>query len=295
VEPRIILPETLARAPIRGIAFGFPLFALLLCVFELWLGIAAYVGMLIVTVPLGLSFATTGSYTSSQMRRQFRVGQAVFFGVFGVLLSSAPFLILRLVGDDTPSLFVRRSSLIGGFVYLICTALLAAFLWRRIIREERIKLDAVAATMIDAKRSTWDDPITDAYDDNSRRSPESSKPLLLVALGMGLLPVIAAYLKTDVQDVRLGGLLVLSPIGLFVFLRMLPDEIRTEYLFRALQKHEATTGQTLTYAGMKQVNAVRAKTWLGRRFGPPATADVTARRPRRKQVAAAHTDGERTE
>jgi hypothetical protein len=132
--------------------------------------------------------------------------------------------------------------------------------------------------MIDSKAGTWRFPPSDVLDAYGSRSSRSSGPLLWVALGLGMLPVIAALLKTDVQNVRLGALLVLSPIGLVVLLRMLPDEIRTEYLFRELRRYEATAGQELAYAHMDRVDNLRRKTWLGRRFGSP---DETVQKPKR--------------
>jgi hypothetical protein len=105
-----MLPESLAAAPMRGVGVGPPVCATLLCIFDTWFGIGCAVCCAAVTFRLGFRLATRSRYTTIEMLRHFRSGQFVFFGVFGVLASSLPLLIITDTGDGIPS-HIRWSSL----------------------------------------------------------------------------------------------------------------------------------------------------------------------------------------
>ncbi len=275
MDVRFPSPSFIVNKPILRIGLLQPLAALLLCTFDTRLGIAFATVLALITVPYSIHVATRARFTLTDMQVNLWLTRVSLFGSLGLTFSGVPILILLANGDGVPIPEARHTAFLGSVAFLISLVLVVSYAFARLLPREEPALALIAAEMVAPKDRGWEEPELDIVG----ASPKDSRRYMWVAyLVMGMLPVAAAWLNRDVQDVRMGVTLVLAPVIVVMLLSMVPKEVRTHRVLSLLRQHELSAGHTFHYAHLDQIHESRAQTWLGRRFGANATVQSKRRR-----------------
>jgi hypothetical protein len=280
MEIRLPSPSLIVNKPILRIGVLQPAFALLLCIFDTWLGIVFALMFAIIAIPFSIRMATQAVFTLTDMRVNLWMTRVSLWGSLGFTFAGFPVLILLAQGEGMPTPAERHTALLGAAAFLISVALVITYVRKIVLPRQEPMLALIAADMVAPSDRGW----KEAELDIAAGGPQESGRLMWVAyLVLGMLPVVAVWLNRDVRDVRMGALLILAPALVVMLLSMIPKELRTDRVLSLLSGHERKSGRTFQYAELDRINAVRAKTWLGRRFGPPVEEPTKPRTSRRRQ------------